>query len=143
MLIFPYLSDGGCPYLMDPLRWNVPTKSIKNNTKWWKQQDNPNIYTNSQGKINKQPILAQIVYGNGKHVCIDNIKRKKLQPKPWSWSLNFTIISKSLLHTLYKLYKPHSQSHSLSSYTNNDSSSIKVLSLFSSLPLPMTGSLYK
>ena len=94
-------------------------------------------------KINIQLILTWIVYGKGEHVCIDNIKSKKLQPKPWRCSLNLTILSTSLLHTLYKLYKPHSQWHSLAFYTSYDSSSMKMLSWYSSLPSPMRRIFYK
>ena len=32
-------------------------------------------------KSNKQLILTKNVYGKGEHVCIDNKKSKKLQPK--------------------------------------------------------------
>ena len=33
-------------------------------------------------KSNKQLILTQVIYGKGEHVCINDIKSKKLQPKP-------------------------------------------------------------
>ena len=62
-------------------------------------------------KSNKQLILAQIIYGKGEHICIDNIKSKKLQPKPWRWKLNLTIVLTSLLHT---------HSTSFTSLTHND-----------------------
>ena len=58
-------------------------------------------------KSNKQMILTLIIYGKVEHVCIDNIKSKNPQLNPWRWILNLTILLTSLLHTFYKLYKPH------------------------------------
>ena len=67
---------------MNLLRENVPTKSMKNKTD---SKSNKTIQISIlivKEKSNKQLILTQIVYGRGEHVCIDNIKSKKLQPKP-------------------------------------------------------------
>ena len=64
------------------MRSNVPVKSMKNktNSEINKTIQIPIIIVKEN--INKQLILTQIVYGKGEHVCIDNKRSKKLQPKP-------------------------------------------------------------
>ena len=67
---------------MDFLQSNVPTKSMKKKKNGERNKTIELPILIVKEKSSKQLILTQIIYGKGEHVCIDNEKSKKLQPKP-------------------------------------------------------------